>query len=401
MSYQVQRFYDERTANTRFLVRHREEEYPVSLNYYESYLFQKSGSSHNTIYNTLQCLTFLYTWCEMKGIDLEQLFACGIGLDVDEIDKFAFWLTQREKRRRQQSSKYLSRVYRGQILRSCRAFFDFAIRIFGYRDLKDRRERARLVKLARFDQSEAWGEVTKTKPKRADEKPLTSEEVRLLEEHFLPYNRVKRGVSRAVALRDYIMWRLSLEFALRIGEILALELQHVFFGQDKILEIIPIEERGSDFIDPRAPYAPRVKTEGRTLGVMFEGSYSPSLLQAYVEHYRFASPRGRKRANLGHTFFFIEHHSNKGRPLSVASAMQTARRASEETGVPYHWHLGRHTFVDHATEAAQAKEANDAYKDHLAYVLGHADVRSQDPYARTARQKRAVEAVRSLHLHLS
>jgi len=191
------------------------------------------------------------------------------------------------------------------------------------------------------------------------------------------------------------MWRLTIEYGLRIGEILALRVHDCPANPGDALKIVRIEDR--DHGDPRGTHSPRPKTRGRSLGSIFPNSRFPQLFWEYSSKYRFIWANSldgsrRKSLNIRHPFLLI---ARSGLPLSRAAANKASKRISATTGIKFHWHLGRHAFFNRAyTAVSQLDDEADRITrlDDLVYWGGWKDPNSLTIYTRRARRRRAEDA---------
>ena len=66
-----------------------------------------------------------------------------------------------------------------------------------------------------------------------------------------------------------------------------------------------------------------------------------------------------KRFILPHKFLIV---TDDGEPLSKSSASHIAKIIRENTGVDFHWHLGRHAFFNRAYFAATQAENDNSFE---------------------------------------
>ncbi|WP_152413163.1 site-specific integrase [Brucella anthropi] len=202
--------------------------------------------------------------------------------------------------------------------------------------------------------------------------------------------------ARASDFRTYLMWRLAIEFGLRIGEILALREVDLPSPGENYLKIVRTEYRDG-LVDPRGVNAPRVKTLGRDLGYRFKNTRFPELFNQYRIQHRWAwamrkSGRRYQQTKLPHPYLLI---SSSGAPLSMSRAEQSAAEISQATGIDFRWHRARHSFFNRVYVATMAisdtAKRQDGLKG-LVYWGGWACEDSLDIYTRTARRNQARKA---------
>jgi len=220
---------------------------------------------------------------------------------------------------------------------------------------------------------------------------LTDEEISKIESYLRPENR-SSAVSKAIANRDYLIWRMAIEFGMRLGEILAMRVEDCPTRNKPYFSIVRIEERGPDYFDPRTD-APRPKTLSRDLGYQLSDTAFPKLVSNYISEHRYirVEHKGRKinRFSLSHKFLIIARNGN---PLSGKMADKIAQSIKKATGVDFHWHLARHAFFNRAYSAVVDVEnptVKDARVADLVVWGGWEDPESLGIYSRRARRERA------------
>ncbi len=369
----------------------------IALSVYESYLSMKHNS-HNTIYDALQTLSYLITWGKHSNINIDSILLNGEILKQREINAFGAWLRQRGKLR---SNKPIQPATVNKILdKSSQIFQWFASQYFTYSGLAS--ERAVFIKTYKDSIKEQFADQrikVRTK-KSADD--LTEEEIQKVEQFLKPSNRLKTHprISVAQVHRDYLIWRIAIEFGLRGGEILALRLEDLPHRHDRHIKIVRIEERGSNYKDPREPYAPRPKTLSRELGFILKNSPIPKLITDYTTKFmrRKIVKHGRKILIpiIENPIFLIRSHKHDiGTPLSLSSFENIAATIRKETGIKhFHWHIVRHAFFNRAYLAIIDLKENDKemFKDRLrdlVYWGGWESENSLQLYINRARHERA------------
>jgi len=389
-------------SKVRFLVQDRKTLKPLlSLSIYEAYLSTKS-SSHNSVYDTIQPLNYLVTWSGLTKIDLDSILLSGEMLSPSEVNSFAAWVKQRN---RQRGDGALAPETINRILnRASMLFRWFAEQYATF----DGRASEREVKLKMYKEAikDRFSDkhIRTRKKKVADD--LSEEEILTINSFLHPEQRMKQApmVSAAQAIRDYLFWRLVIEFGLREGEVLSLRLEDCPHRGQNHIKVVRTDERGKDYIDPRGIYAPSPKTLSRELGFIFKNSPIPKLISDYTTKYRRRRVKKHGRSVFqvvldDPAFLILSHKHDKGTPLSVSSIQDLAKTIREETNVShFHWHLGRHAFFNRAYASVVDFKDSDSetYKDRLrdlVYWGGWEDEGSLQLYINRARRERAKTAL--------
>lgn len=224
---------------------------------------------------------------------------------------------------------------------------------------------------------------------------MLDEEIAAIEQFLKPNNR-SSAVGERIAYRDYLMWRMAIELGLRKGEILAMRTSDCPTRNAPYFKIVRIEERGSDYTDPR-PNPPRPKTLSRDLGLLFDSTVFPKLVSDYVSAYRYKivviNGKKQKQFLLQHKFLIVAHN---GEPLSLRAADDVAKAIKRGTGVDFNWHLARHSFFNRAYAAVAGAEDADARTAQIADIVhwgGWESSKSLEVYSRRARAERARHAL--------
>ncbi|WP_408913622.1 hypothetical protein [Brucella pseudogrignonensis] len=231
-------------------------------------------------------------------------------------------------------------------------------------------------------------------PSTAYANDFDDSEIREIETYLFHLAFPSRNASpRASDFRTYLMWRLAIEYGLRIGEILALRETDLPSSGENYLRIVRTEYRDG-LIDPRGVNSPRVKTLGRDLGYRFKNTRFPELFNQYRIQHRWVwarrkSGRRYQQIKLPHPYLLI---SASGRPLSISRAEQIGAEISAATGIDFRWHRARHSFFNRVYVATIAISditlRKDAMKG-LVYWGGWKCEESLDIYTRTARRNQA------------
>lgn len=360
---------------------------------YEAHLALKTDS-HNTRARELVTFASLYAWAEFAAIDLDLMLLTGKGFTPPQIRAFSAWL----RRPHAQANGVIpigKRQSINAVFRSASVICRWFIKQFSSIPSGNQARRAIEVEMLLSAQKSAWKEVLIKVRKHAAAPDMTDQEIAAIEHFLRPENR-SRAVGESIALRDYLMWRMAIEFGMRKSEILAMRLRDCPTRAAPYFKVVRIEERGDSYVDPRRN-PPRPKTLSRDLGLLLDHTAFPRLVADYVSTCRYTmvevNGRRQKKFLLSHDFLII---TEGGEPLSQAAATDVANAIREGTGVNFTWHLARHAFFNRAYEgvsAAESKEAREARIEDLVYWGGWENPRSLEIYTKRARAQRAREAL--------
>ncbi len=359
---------------------------------YEAHLVNKTDS-HNSRYQELNNLSQLYAFGLNNKLDIERLLLCGQGLTTPQIRAFAAWI----KTGRTPSNGIIPMSKRrsiNAIFTACSIICCWFIRQFA-KPLEEKRKQVINVELLVQAQKAAWKEV-RIKVRKDPEAPdLTEQEIATIEQFLRPENR-SRVVGEARATRDYLFWRMAIEFGMRKGEILAMRLSDCPARNTPYFRIIRIEERGLSYNDPRSN-PPRPKTLSRDLGFIIPNTVFPGLVSAYVSshRYKWVKRNCKKIKNfiLPHKFLIV---ADNGAPLSLRAADDIARAIKIGTGIDFNWHLARHAFFNraYAGVASVADRTQQQIKlTDLQHWGGWESEKSLEMYTRRVRADRARHAL--------
>ena len=360
---------------------------------YEAHLALKTDS-HNTRVRELFTFASLYAWADAAKIDLDQVLLTGQGLTAPQVRAFAAWL----RKPHAQANGVIPLVKRSTInavFRSTSVICRWFIKQFASPPSGNQARRAIEIEMLLEAQKSAWKDVLIKVRKRSAAPDLADQEVAAIEQFLRPEKRSK-AVGESIAWRDYLMWRMAIEFGMRKSEILAMRLSDCPTRAAPYFKIVRIEERGESYVDPRSN-PPRPKTLSRDLGLLFDHTVFPKLVAEYVSAYRYTmvkvNGRRQRKFLLSHDFLII---AESGEPLSQAAAADVARAIKKGTGVDFNWHLARHAFFNRAYEGvtgAASKEAREAKIEDLVYWGGWESPRSLEIYTKRARTQRARQAL--------
>ncbi|WP_397572628.1 hypothetical protein [Silanimonas sp.] len=360
---------------------------------YEAHLALKTDS-HNTRARELGHFSQLYAWADAGKVDLDEVLLTGQGLTAPQIRAFAAWM----RKPRAQANGVIPAEKRPSInaaFRAASVICTWFIRQYANPSSVTNARRTIEIELLVEAQKNAWKEVLIKVPKHSAAPDMTDEEIAAVEGFLKPETR-SESVGHPIAWRDYLMWRMAIEFGMRKSEILAMRLSDCPTRTKPYFKIVRIEERGDSYVDPRRN-PPRPKTLSRDLNMLFDNTVFPRLVTDYVSIYRYRSVevcgRRQKRFLLPHNFLII---AESGNPLSLRAADDVANAIAQGTGVDFNWHLARHAFFNRAYAAvagAESKEAREAQINDIVFWGGWEDPKSLEIYSRRARAERARSAL--------
>ena len=164
--------------------------------------------------------------------------------------------------------------------------------------------------------------------------------------HHLPRDVSDQAVERLFAMiddpRDRAMFTLMIGAGLRVGEVVALQLD--------------------DLYDFEAHHAARLRVRGK--------GDKERIVWLTAEVVREIQPWLQQRPHVDHRCLFLNQHQ---RPLSVAGVQFRLKQYCQKAGISLSCHQLRHTFARRLVE-------NRLPIDTLAKLLGHADLRTTQRY---------------------
>lgn len=374
-------------GTTRHILMRRSDHRPSRIaGLYESHLHRTKNSPNTVTYHLLGMARML-SWADERGIDLETRFLSGQPLTPMEIQNLSYWMMdQATEGKKETTAAKKSHNHKISALRSIEQWF-----VEMHHQNPDPSKRAIESAQIKENQAGIWKRMLRKTNHRPEATDLTDEELREIET-YLKGTGIGDAAD-AIGARRYLMWRLTLEFGLRIGEVLALRNEDCPSRTSSTFKIVRIEDRG-DLEDPRGSKAPRPKTLGRELGIMFASSAFPHLVSIYQSEHRHGwkiSRKGKriKDWNLAHPYLIVDA---RGQPLSQRLASKDAAAIAEATGIDFTWHKARHAFFNRAyASVADIEDVNthNARLMDLVYWGGWSDPGSLTIYSRKARKDRA------------
>ncbi|WP_172327302.1 site-specific integrase [Mangrovicoccus sp. HB161399] len=347
----------------------------------------------NTARKELESAAFLLSWAAANAPDLCLRLARGQPPTLTQCRAFAAWLKARSGIGRTAIAPAAAGTFNAT-LRGARRFSQWA---FSEGNAGNAHAMTRALDAHR----RIWRQVKPLYVAKEDfAEDLEDAEIREIET-VLARAAASGGPDSRVAARDYLMWRMAIEYGLRIGEILALRLEDLPSRTQDWLKIVRIEGRGNLF-DPREPRAPKVKTLGRDLGCYFRNSRFPQLFSLYQSSHRWVWASRKSGARYQKTRFahpYLVINATDGMPLSMQSAQRRAAFIRAETVVDFHWHAARHAFFNRAYVLMDGIKDPLERKDRragLVYWGGWSSPDSLDIYTATARRNKARGAALAL-----
>lgn len=358
---------------------------------YESYLFSSSYAPASA-YKALEHVSVLLTWdAESDGGITEQLMY-GRPMTEAQIRQFKRWLETRTAGDGFLPSAEQQATINSKLL-GAQAFEDWCLRYA----LARHGHHSRLVDV-RLVQREFWKGAQGNVPHQKYADDFTDDEILEIEQYLrsLAFQGITETV-KSSDFRTYVMWRIALEYGLRISEILALRIQDLPSRSQNYLKIVRIEERDGP-PDPRGSKAPRPKTLSRDLGTYFANSSFPDLFAKYVAEHRWVEvlneKRGtiRRKTSFTHPYVFI---AKSGAPLARSTAQYVADKISGELGLDFNWHRCRHSFFNRLYTAADRipnSTDRERARQQMKYWGGWLSDDSLLIYTNTARRNAARQA---------
>lgn len=354
----------------------------------------RSGKKIATIKSDLQSAIALLTWSDEAEEHLPLQLAHSKPLELYQIRKLTAWLRSRSQISDHSASPAQASTYNATI-GGIRRFIDFMFLESG--------SHCNESTIAALDLSKRrWKRFSAIKvgvDGYADD--LEDEQIAAIEGCLAANLSSGSSNDRRTAMRDYLMWRLAIEYGIRISEMLALRIEDLPSREANYLKIVRTEHR-PNYFDPRGSNAPSVKTAGRELGYYFSNTRFPLLFNQYLLDHRWAWSRKKSGLRFKRTHFkhdFVLTSIKDGAPLSLQAAQTRAADISYKTGIDFNWHACRHSFFNRAyaaMEKIENREERAERKKALVYWGGWTAETSLDIYTRTARRNKARTAAFAL-----
>ena len=348
-----------------------------------------TGKKRNTILGELRCAAKLLSWSAETDHQLCIQLADGHPPTLAQGLAFATWLKKRSDLIYTKTTPAQANTY-NSTLTSARRFIEWALIVTNSGDPHGM-ERALSVLAS------VWSHIGTIKAVSLPlAKDLTDDQIDHIESVLYSRAFSVGQKSSGVAFRDYLMWRISIEYGIRLGEMLSIRLRDLPSLNRNSLSIVRNEHRQGE-LDPHRS-APSVKTLGRDLVYFFKHSAFPSLFNIYVNEHRWVWSTRRsgqrfQRSQFPHEFLLIG--TRTGDPLSIQAAETRADEIERLIGFPFGWHTCRHAFFNRAYEEMDKirdQFQRDERKAGLVYWGGWLSESSLKIYTRTQRQKKARSA---------
>lgn len=339
----------------------------------------------NTAKKAMEAVAFLMTWSAGSAPDMPLQLAEGQPLTLTQCRAFTAWLKARSGIGQDNLAPEAAHTFNSTVA-NVRRFAEWAI-------IEGNSGKASEMNAALDAHNRIWRQV---KPLPASNlqfaEDLEDDEIREIET-YLRHAAESDSSDNRVAVRDYLIWRMAIEYGLRIGEILALRVNDLPSLTRDYLRIVRTDRR-DDLVDPRGAKAPQVKTLGRDLGYFFRNTRFPELFSSYQASHRWVWARRKsgaryQKTRFAHPYFLI--NTTDGSPLSMQSAQARATSIRKATGIEFHWHKTRHAFFNRAYVAMEAITDPHEKEDRragLVYWGGWISEDSLDIYTRTARRNK-------------
>lgn len=333
----------------------------IAMSLYETHLLYKTPS-HNTRLKELREIIYLFRWAKENELDLDTMLLQGKNLSPTRIRSFSHWLDNQ----RSQKGIRLTIKTRNSILTQCAVVISYFMQQYGEfgSNFTETGEQSVMRRQAIGAVKSSWyvnKKKNKVKPIAED---LSEAEIEKINTFLKPKSEYLID-SDPLVIRNYLIWRLAIEFGLRSGEILALRLEDLPSPGGGFLRIVRIEERDDVFFDPRKN-PPRPKTLSRELGFVIENSPIHRLISEYVsrcrvrEVYRFGEKRIEHVMN-DHPFLICS--TKTGEPLTIPAINKLSEKIRLGSGVrKFHWHIARHAFFNRAYAAIHKYKADSFEK---------------------------------------
>jgi len=377
---------------------------PVISLYYPNSIEAKNNG-HDSQERVLRSLFYLFTWADKVYKPVDELILSNKVFDEIDLNKFSHWLRQRGTKVKDviDGETYIKRIDGGYFEQVISDIYEFLVWSVGFLYLPPgyKRNSAELLEQQAVvkDMTKEWAKkAKKLVPKDVkDVNDLTDDEIIKIDFALHPANRNDAG--RAIVIRDYLIWRIAIEFGVRKGEILCLEVDDLPEGSNSFLNIRRIEDRGDDYIDERSN-PPKVKTLSRILDQLFpDAPYSSDgtlkcphtdsvLKYSHVKHWVTEYLGWHRPIDAKHKFVFVRHDSNTATPL--ASLQQLCDKIKELPGLGgFHFHLTRHSFFNRLFATKIDSEYWDRDKADIQYYGGWSSDKSIEVYTSRARKTKA------------
>lgn len=215
---------------------------------YEVHIASGTDSQHSRV-SALRPLLYLYAWVLESKKNIDRALLTGEGLPNAHVRAFAAWI----KSRWVAPTGIVPREHRctyNAIIDGCSRACRWFVEQYALLDVPHPRRSIQVIELLRYQRS-IWRRERIRVTDIPEAEGLRDDEIEKVEYYLKPQNR-GRNVGETKALRDYLIWRLAIEFGLRRGEILALRTCDCPSRASPYFQVQRIEERGKNWVDPAA-----------------------------------------------------------------------------------------------------------------------------------------------------
>lgn len=367
------------------------------------WLLSRRGSSTNTLLRNARELDILVSWLHDSGINIVERIRSEWNFTEAEL-KGSLVERLRHSVKRSEAHDALSLQQRlvpvapetfNQRLTTIKAFFAFSFDLEIEQLSSKDRMRERLQKHKdKVDQTFSRAFVAEYGSSTALVKDLEDDQLESFKRIVSYDNPDAYGVNEHVRFRNYIASMIMLRYGLRIGELLSLRVEDIFFGR---ISEIGVVRRPEDPKDPRRP-RPKVKRLARQLP-LDEPNFARELSD-YIEIHREAMMEAGDADD--HDYLIV---SDEGAPLHSNSLAQYFRivraRFPDDLPSTLSAHMLRHTF----STQTDRQLFDDGYKEEerkqiLAGLRGDSSLSSQDPYIRQENIRRGKKSLNAYHAKL-
>ena len=205
----------------------------TAVSLYEAFLTNKSDS-YNTVKAELDGLKYTFTWSNLNNIPIERLLLRGQPLKAAQLRAFAQWLKRCGYMKKGIPQKITVDRYNRILVFTCEMICWF-FEQYGGKELCGAQHHVNTANVVKSIK-DIFKELKRKNKKNKIAPDMTDDEIATVNNFLKPKNRT--DVAPEIALRDFLIWRLVIEFGLREGEVLSLRLQDLPYGNKKYIKIV-------------------------------------------------------------------------------------------------------------------------------------------------------------------